>query len=174
MDGEAESPRELFERHGPAVYRRARQLLGSHHEAEEALQEVFLRVITRVETFERRSSIATWLYQVTTNYCLNRLRDGKRRDELLREQGEARSYLGQGPADAADIALVRQLLGRAGEAEARAAVHVHLDGMTHDEAAEIMGVSRRTVGNLLDRFREQAGADAPRLPEIAPPRVEEP
>lgn len=174
MEGPPQSPRELFARHGPAVYRRARQLLGTHHEAEEALQEVFLRVLTRVDTFEHRSSITTWLYQITTNFCLNRLRDGRRRDELLREHGEGNAAGGQPPADPEGLALVRQLLGRVGEAEATAAVHVYLDGMTHEEAAELMGVSRRTVGNLLERFRAQAGGAEVALPETSHRRVEEP
>lgn len=174
MAGPAQDPRELFERHGPAVYRRARQLLGSHHEAEEALQEVFLRVISRVDLFEHRSSITTWLYQITTNLCLNRLRDGRRRDELLREHGVGSTPAGQAPGDPSDLALVRQLLGRVGEAEATAAVHVYLDGMTHEEAAEVMGVSRRTVGNLLERFRVHAGGGEAPLPETSHRRVEEP
>ena len=44
------------------------------------------------------------------------------------------------------------LLAEADEKQAQAAVYVYLDGMSHEEAAELLGVSKRTVGNLIDRF----------------------
>ena len=47
---------------------------------------------------------------------------------------------------------MRTLLQEADEEQAKAAVYVYIDGMSQNEAADLLGVSRRTVGNLLDRF----------------------
>jgi RNA polymerase sigma-70 factor (ECF subfamily) len=47
---------------------------------------------------------------------------------------------------------LRRLLAEADEQQARAAIYVYLDGMSHEEAAAVLGVSKRTVGNLIDRF----------------------
>jgi RNA polymerase sigma-70 factor (ECF subfamily) len=139
----------LFRRHGPAVHRRALRILGNEADAEEATQEVFTRALRGADGFRGASQRTTWLYQITTNYCLNRLRDGKRQRALLAEpspHGETSS------APLEDIALLRALLVRVPPDQARAAVYVHLDGMSHEEAAALLGVSRRTVGNLLERL----------------------
>ena len=65
---------ELFRKHGPMVFRRAYRILGRREDAEEAMHEVFIRVMRGADRFEGRSGMSTWLYQITTNYCLNLLR----------------------------------------------------------------------------------------------------
>jgi RNA polymerase sigma-70 factor (ECF subfamily) len=141
----------LFMLHGPAVFRRARRLLGNAADAEEATQEIFIRALQA--RFEERSQQTTWLYQITTNYCLNLLRDRARRAQL-REQHFAPDAHAEG--DAGDLVLVRWLLARADPKGSAAAACVFIEGASHEEAAELLGVSRRTVGNLLDRFRDWA------------------
>ena len=141
----------LFRLHGPMVFRRALRLLGRREDAEEATQEVFVRAMRGLHSFDGRSSMSTWLYQITTNYCLNQIRDrGRRRDlfaqNVAADGDEATS------AQAAELVLLRRLLVEADEQQAKAAVYVYLDGMSHEEAAEVLGVSKRTVGNLIERF----------------------
>lgn len=154
---------ELFRKHGAMVYRRALRILGRREDAEEAMHEVFIRVIRGGDRFEGRSGLTTWLYEITTNYCLNQLRDRRRRRELL-EENVAPPDEAAG-ADAADLLLLRRLLAEGDEQQARAVTYVFLDGMSQDEAARVMGVSQRTVSNLIDRFvkwaQERTGAPAP-------------
>jgi RNA polymerase sigma-70 factor (ECF subfamily) len=145
---------ELFERYGPIVYRRALSILRNPHEAEEATQEVFIRALKSKEGFEGRSKISTWLYSITTNYCLNQIRNESRRRELWQEHGPATEQPGAPLPD--DGLVLQKLLSEADEQEARAAVYVYIDGMNQQEVAEILEVSRRTVGNLLDRFNTWA------------------
>jgi len=132
------------------VYRRAFRLLGRREDAEEAAQEVFVRVMRSLDQFDGRSSMSTWLYQITTNYCLNLLRDRGRRRELF--QANMKADEDRPDASAADLVLLRTLLSEADEQQAKAAVYVYLDGMSHEEAAGLLGVSKRTVGNLIERF----------------------
>lgn len=142
---------QLFTTHGPAVLRRARRLLGNTADAEEAVQEIFVRVVRAGHTFQQQSQLTTWLYQITTNYCLNQLRDRRRQRELDAERpGSPDAHVVAATADT--LATVRQLLARADTQQAEAATYVFLDGLSHDEAAQLMSVSRRTVGNLLQRF----------------------
>ena len=112
-----------------------------------------------VDTFEGRSGITTWLYQITTHYCLNLIRDRGRRRQLLEQNVvlDGTTPDEPGSAAASDLVLLRQLLAEADEQQAQAAVYVYLDGMSHEEAAEMLGVSKRTVGNLLERFLSWAG-----------------
>jgi len=145
---------ELFERYGPIVYRRALSILRNPQEAEEATQEVFIRALKSQGGFEGRSKVSTWLYSITTNYCLNQLRNQTRRRELWEEHGTA--VAGPTISQPDDGLVLQKLLSAADEQEGQAAVYVYIDGMSHQEVAEVLGVSRRTVGNLLDRFNAWA------------------
>jgi RNA polymerase sigma-70 factor (ECF subfamily) len=138
------------------VLRRAKAILAHDADAEEATQEVFIRALQQHEKFENRSQVSTWLYRITTNYCLNLLRDQKRRRELLETQVPTPDLPRGNPAETG--ILLRTLLARADAEQAKAAICVYVDRMSHQEAAEVLGVSRRTVGNLLERFDTWAAA----------------
>ena len=142
---------DLFARHGPLVYRRALQLMGSAADAEEATQEVFIRAAAAIDGFDPRARLSTWLHRITTNYCLNQLRDRGRRRDLLEARAEEAAPAAV-PYDLAKMVQMRRLLAEADPREAAAAVAVFVDGMSHAEAAQVLEVSRRTVGNLCDRF----------------------
>jgi RNA polymerase sigma-70 factor (ECF subfamily) len=142
---------ELWSRHGAIVLRRAQQILGNAQDAEEAAQEVFLRAANALATLEARAQMTTWLYRVTTNLCLNRLRDLRRR-AALESRHEAALRPSGSAVDPVKLLALRRLLAEADPAQAEAAVLVFVDGLSHAEAAEVLGVSRRTVGNLCERF----------------------
>jgi RNA polymerase sigma-70 factor, ECF subfamily len=142
---------QLFGEHGPMVYGRARRLLGSHEDAEEAAQEIFIRVMSGGEALPPAGEVVPWLCRITTNYCLNKLRDRGRRRELF-DTRVGPALVEPSTSGPDEWAQARALLAAADQRQAQAAVYVHIDGMSHDEAAEMMGVSRRTVGNLLERF----------------------
>ncbi len=160
----------LFSQHGPRVYRRALRMLGNAADAEEATQEIFIRAFRSAEGFRQQSQLTTWLYQITTHYCLNLIRDRTRRTQLHEEHvapmedGSERAE----PASPDDVLLLRRLLSEADERQAAAAVYVLLDGMSHEEAASVLGVSKRTVGNLLERFQAWAAERVAQPPEPPP------
>ena len=141
----------LYSRYSRAVFRRARRLLGDADAAKDVTQEVFLRLLRSetVDTFA--ASPMAWLYRATTNLCLNRLRDSKRRGEIL--AGWRASEAGEGGAEAR-VAL-RRILERVPEELQDIAVYYYVDELSHDEIAAIVGVSRRTVGNRLSAFHER-------------------
>ncbi|MCA9543134.1 MAG: RNA polymerase sigma factor [Myxococcales bacterium] len=151
---------ELFREHGPMVYRRALRLLGNPADAEEAAQDVFVRVMRSSHTYDGRGALVGWLYRMTTNHCLNRIRDRKRRRELFELHVGHQKAAQSGPTSAADLVMLRWLLAHAEPKLAEAAVYCYLDGLSYREAAELLGTSKRTVGNLLERFQAWAEAQA--------------
>jgi RNA polymerase sigma factor (sigma-70 family) len=158
--------RDLYARHGAMVLRRARTLLGDEEAAWDALQEVFVRALRNRRAFRRESSPTTWLYRITTNYCFNLLRDAGRRDSKLR--GLAPAALADGGRSPPDVRLaVSEILARLPDELCEIAVYHHVDRMSHDEIAAIMGVSRRTIGNRLKEFQRLAQAALGRSVELA-------
>jgi RNA polymerase sigma factor (sigma-70 family) len=141
---------EIYRRHAPAVLRRARRLLGNGADAQEALQDVFASLAARPQQYGGAASMTTFLYSMTTHLCLNRLRDSRRRAELLDGRSLATPVA---QPDGERAAIVRQLVARMPEELAVAAVHHYLDEMTHEEIAGLLGCSRRHVGDLIVRAR---------------------
>ena len=80
--GDHEAFDALFQRHFPTVYRQAFRVVGNQAEAEEVVQEVFLTMYEKAQTFRGESAFSTWLYRVTMNAALSKLRRRKRREEL--------------------------------------------------------------------------------------------
>lgn len=72
--GDQEAFARLVEEHGGRVYRVALRLMGNEADAEDVLQETFLSAYKSIDRFEERSSLSTWLYRITTNAALMRLR----------------------------------------------------------------------------------------------------
>jgi RNA polymerase sigma-70 factor (ECF subfamily) len=136
----------LYRSHGHIVLRRARSLLGSEHDAQEALQEVFTSLLREPSAVAKNAT--GWLYQATTHYCLNQLRNRRTGARLLELRGTPPSEVGP---TAEALAEVRRILALLPDDVAAAVVYTHLDGMTHDEVAALLGCSRRQVGYLLER-----------------------
>lgn len=147
----------LFRELGPLILQRALRLLGNRADAEEATQEVFVRVIQAADDYFDQAKLAHWVYRITTRYCLNQLRNSRRRRDLFALHGPNHEALVTRRSPEAMMTL-RRLLAMAPELQAQAAVHVLLDGMSRSDAATEMNISRRKLGRLLDEF--QAFADA--------------
>jgi len=140
---------QLYREHGPAVLRRARQILQDEEEARDALQEIFLSLADR-QPFEQRGGTTAWFYTRTTHFCLNRLRDNKNRARLRLERSESMPI--SAPARGENMVLARDVLARLPPELAEVAIYYYCDEMTHDEIAVLMGCSRRHIGNILERL----------------------
>jgi len=144
----------LYRSYGHSVLRRARAILGSEADAYDVLHEIFAGLVSRPEQFRGASAPSTFLYAVTTNACLARLRDHRNRLRLLDEHVRPwTTELDPRPLEAR--VLVRAALAELADDEARAAIYHHLDGMSHAEVAEVLGCSPRHVGDLLSRITER-------------------
>ena len=149
---------ELYRAFGPLVRRRARSILGDDLEAQDALQEVFVRVIHSMGEFRRQSQPSTWLYRITTNLCLNRIRDSRRRRARLSQVAEARAGTpAASPAPSAESRVALQgILHQLPDELAQIGIYYYVDEMDQAEIAALLGVSRRTIGYRLERFLAEA------------------
>jgi len=154
---------ELYRRFGAMVLRRARRLVGDA-DAEEIAHEVFLRALEHGDAFRGEASPSTWLFRVTTHLGLNRLRDARRRADLLAHNGptvwdasdsgqylEARAFLGQ-------------LWQTLDEELAMIGLLHYIDGLTTAEIGRLLGVSDRTIANRLRLLCDAAKTAAGEAP----------
>jgi RNA polymerase sigma factor (sigma-70 family) len=145
----------IHDRYRQRLFAYARQMLGgSRQDAEDALQDVFLRAYSSLRSNDRPLSLRAWLYRVAHNRCIDHLRrptpppadlfDTSRRplhDPM--DEAERREDLRQLVAD------VRRLPDQ----QRSALLMREMDGMSYAELAEALGVSLQAVKSLLVRAR---------------------
>jgi RNA polymerase sigma-70 factor, ECF subfamily len=143
-----------------AVFLRCRALLRDDAEARDVTQEVYVHLLAHPDEFRGESAPATYLYAIATNRSLSRLRARFVRDDEWRDC-VAELLRGTRPAeDPEKIASARQILSEAlKEADDETSlmlVSFFVDGLSQGEIAELLGVSRITVNQRIQRFRDQA------------------
>lgn len=87
--GNREAFAALVDEYSPKLHRLALRMLGDPYEAEDILQETFLKAFRNLDRFEGRSSIGTWLYRITANEALMRLRKNSPETVAIDEPIEA-------------------------------------------------------------------------------------
>jgi RNA polymerase sigma-70 factor (ECF subfamily) len=122
--------------------------------AEDATQEVFLRVLRHIQSAPDERAALAWIYRISTNYCLNRLRDARRDAEPVDDLPErAGEHL---ESEILDRDLALRLVLRVPERLRAPAVLHYVDGLEQAQVARMLGVSRRTIINRLSEFTRRA------------------
>ncbi len=86
--GDQNAFRVLVERHSRAVFRLAFRMTGNEQDAEDLVQETFLRAYKQIHRFDGRSAFGTWLYRICANCSLDLIRAKKsRREQQPRDFG---------------------------------------------------------------------------------------
>src|ERR1700693_2205572 len=88
--GDSEAFRLLVERHSRAIFRVAYRMTGNEHDADDVVQEAFLRAYRQIDSFEERANFGTWLHRIAVNCAL----------DLLRARGRMDRYYGGDAGDA--------------------------------------------------------------------------
>lgn len=138
---------ELYLVYAPLVHRRVLRFF-EVADAEEVVHDVFVRIFERLAEYRGESSVATWLYRITTNHCLNALRDRSRRRELLATHGPTLQPLHCAPSQES-VVFLGELWRQLPVELLAVGTYYYVDGLTHEEIARIQNVSRRTIGNRL-------------------------
>lgn len=156
----------LYHRYGDLVLGRCRTLLRNEADAQDALQEVFLKLHRYRDSFRGEAAPSTFLFRITTTTCLNRMRTRRRHPEDPVEELP--------PVFATDSLLDRvalrdlvdRLLADQDERTQACVVYHFVDGMTHDEVGDLLGITGAAVRKRIATFRAS-------LKESPPPWLQE-
>lgn len=156
----------LYDRYAGVLFHRCRSILRNDEAASDAVQETFARVIKHAATFREQASPLTWMYKISTNYCLNQLRNRTSRQAKLDQRSEevvpvslAREVDGH-----EDLSRILDLLDEADEQTRACVVHTYFDDCTREETAALVGLSvptvRKRIHTFLVRARHRLGVVA--------------
>src|SRR6202047_4579009 len=101
--GDSEAFRVLVERHSRSVFRLAYRMTGNEQDAEDVVQESFLRAYRQLGRFESRANFGTWLYRITSNCAVDLMRARQsRRDQSHKEPLDDAEAAGQTTSEQPD------------------------------------------------------------------------
>lgn len=150
---------DLLRSHERLVFGTARCLLGAAEDAEDAAQEVFLRLFLNLEHLDPARPLAAWLYRVTVNVCRTFGRRRRARPTVPLADRAEPIHAGADPAAVAEREQEHQMVTQGLETLARkerATVVLHdLEGLSVREVAAALDVSEVTVRTHLCRARQK-------------------
>jgi RNA polymerase sigma-70 factor (ECF subfamily) len=161
-----DSFRAIMQAHNRKLYRIARSIVGNNSDAEDVLQEAYVRAFTRLEDFRGDSTLSTWFARIVINESLGRLRKRRRQmklSEAVRQSHQAEIItfpLGTGSNDPEKTMAQRQILDLVERAtdqlpDTYRTVFVLrvIEGLNNEETAILLGLRPQTVRTKLHRAR---------------------
>jgi RNA polymerase sigma-70 factor (ECF subfamily) len=174
LAGERDAFRVLVERHSHNVFRLAYRMTGNQHDAEEVVQEAFLRAYQKLGQFAARANFGTWVYRIAANYAIDRLRQ-RQKEEARREMPSAESRDGMEDDPITRVAdeaptperltqsmelrkQMEQALSALSHAERTAFVMRHWEGCGIEEIAAVLesnsSAAKNTVFRAVHKLRQ--------------------
>jgi RNA polymerase sigma-70 factor, ECF subfamily len=161
----------LVRRHDRYLYRVARSILRDHQEAEDVVQQTYLKAFTKIVDFRGEANLRTWLTRIALNEALGRKRQQRLHVELgaidtAQERVRSQIYLSPmtqaTPEGEASRSQIRQILESAIDhlppALRTVLVMRDVEGATVEETANILGIKAETVRTRLHRARNMLRA----------------
>lgn len=162
-DGDSEAFRALVERHGRAVYRLAYRMTGSAQDAEDVVQETFLKAYKQLSRFESRANFGTWLHRIAVNCSIDLIRARPHR-ETGHDDGDLEQFgavldgadsTGTSPERLMMSTEVQQRIGDAmsnlSRMERAAFILRHFEGRSIDEISQSLGLKTNAAKHSIFR-----------------------
>jgi len=151
--------RALYDTHAPRVYSLAYRLSGDAEKAREVTQDTFIRAFSRLSQFRGDAAFSTWLHRIVVSVVSNSRRTDVRfgREVTL---DEAQSVAVTAPESDPDLKeCIARAVERLSEAYRTTLIMHDIEGYTHAEIAEILGVPEGTSKSRLSAARAQMRQD---------------
>jgi len=169
LDGDARAFTALVDRHAPACLRFAARMLGNADDAEDAVQEAFVRAHRALHRYESRETFRAWLFAILVNRCrTSAVRRGRRLRRFVHDEPALDAAFVESDASASELRLELELALEALEpAQREAFLLKHVEQLSYEEMAAATGVGvsalkmrvKRACERLQRLLREVTGVD---------------
>jgi RNA polymerase sigma-70 factor (ECF subfamily) len=156
--GDSAGAAALFDKYSAPLLRFASRMLGREAEAEEVVQDVFLKAITRVEQYDGSAPVGSWLFAIAANACRDRLRRTRRARVVpidgIAEPGDDTEHADDRLIGEERRSLVRAALSYLTQEQREALVLARYHEMPYAEIARTLGISEGAVKTRVFRALE--------------------
>jgi RNA polymerase sigma-70 factor, ECF subfamily len=162
--GDSEAFRLLVERHSRSVYKVAYRVTGNADDAEDVVQETFLKAYRQLDRFEERASFGTWLHRIAWNCSVDLLRSRPKREQAeeadtLEQLGSTRATVTGAVAPSPERLMasvqvgdrVKEAMGRLSPLERAAFVMRHYEGRSIDEISRALDIRENAAKHSIFR-----------------------
>lgn len=153
---------EIYQEHHRRVFNLCAYLLNSGDAAEDAAQEVFIRVQRKIDTYNPEFPLSNWILKIASNYCVDLLRKrGKEKRLFVMDSSEALDPSSEKPSPLRGLLTsekgkrIRHAVASLNEKFRTPLILAFYNDFTYEEIAETMGIPRNTVATLLFRGKHQ-------------------
>jgi RNA polymerase sigma-70 factor (ECF subfamily) len=161
-DGDTDAFRALVDRHSRSVFRVAYRMTGNEHDAEEVVQDTFLRAYRQLHRFESRANFGTWIYRIAVNCSVDLLRTRMRHDDRrapdLPDGTDPLTTIASDTPDADRLLLsaevqerLRQAFGGLSQLERAAFTLRHFEGRSIEEIGNALGLKTNATKHSIFR-----------------------
>jgi RNA polymerase sigma-70 factor (ECF subfamily) len=155
-EGDVQGLHVLFDLHRTKVYNLSWRMLGKPQDAEDAAQEIFIKVFDRIKNYRGESAFSTWLYRMTANHCLDILRRRKiltfigmdNAPEVYdrHEKDKPGNQMGFSP-------VIEKALNQLPEKQKRCLIMREMEDFSYEEIAQALGLSLGSVKSNIHRAK---------------------
>jgi RNA polymerase sigma-70 factor (ECF subfamily) len=150
---------DLYKRHGSRLYSVAYRITGSAADAEDLVQDIFLLVYRRLDTYRGEAALGTWMHRLAVNACLDyvRSKQGRRQqatdfiDDL--DDVEPVAHASWRPDAVLDRLDLERAVAQLPPSYRRAFLLHDVEGLEHHEVGEMLGIAEGTSKSLLHKAR---------------------
>lgn len=147
---------QLYDTYGDMLFRLAYSIMLNQADAEDAVQDIFIKIIGKIPEFASSSQEKAWITKVLANHCKDMLRKRKLRfytplEEVLEKSGHGLSV--PGPEDNGGTELFQMVLSL-GEKYREPLILHYFEGFSIEEVSEILSIGQSAVKMRLSRGRE--------------------
>ena len=157
-DGDSEAFRSLVERHSRLVFRVAYRMTGNEADAEDIVQETFLKAYRQLGRFESRANFGTWVYRIAMNCAIDYMRAKPKRESAEEDDVLERAAGDTGEPGAEQLVLageigerVQAALNLLSEMERAAFVMRHYQGFSIEEIGRALGLKTNATKHSIFR-----------------------
>lgn len=160
LAGDEEAFTRLVEAYQNSIYNLAYRMLGDAAEAEDAAQETFLRIYTRLSTYNTEKKFSSWVLSIASHYCIDRLRRRKHTPVSLDDIVSWRWLPSKDVAPEKQVLReelkdeIRDLLDELPPHYRAVMILRYWHEMSYDEIADALGATQSTIKSRLHRARK--------------------
>lgn len=149
----------LYDRYSKKVFAKCISLLKDHASAEDATQDIFMKILLKIGDFSGKSKFSTWLYSITYNYCIDVIRK-KKKDRSVLVEDYSESYNEQDEIEDAflmetNVSRLRVILGEMPTGDKSVLLMKYQDEMSIREMCEIFDKSESAIKMKIKRAKEK-------------------
>ena len=149
----------IYDRYARKIYARCISFLKYDNEAEDATQDIFMKILLNLSKFRKASRFSTWVYSITYNYCIDRIRKKKKQDNLTSQTPIENLDVEEEVDDSfileAEVKRLKIVLEKVPENDKAVLLMKYLDEMSIKEIAETQNKTESAIKMKLKRAKHK-------------------